>query len=54
MTAFILRQIMYNAVYGYARSLVGSYGVMEVLKQNKSMGIICRVGNKELKIDIVP
>ena len=45
---------MYNAVYGYARSLIGLYGVVDVRKQKKSIGIICRVGYKELKIDIVP
>jgi hypothetical protein len=45
---------MYNAVYGYTHSLIGSHSVVEVREQKKSVGIICRVGSKELKIDIVP
>jgi hypothetical protein len=45
---------MYNAVYSYIHSLIGSYGVVEVREQKKSVGIICKLGGKELKIDIVP
>lgn len=45
---------MYDAVYDYARSLIGKYGFVEVRVQRKSVGIICCVNNKELKIDLVP
>jgi hypothetical protein len=45
---------MFDAVYDYAYSLIGKYGIVEVRVQKKSVGIICRVNNKELKIDLVP
>ena len=45
---------MYRAVLDYARKLIGSNSILEVREQKKSIGIICSVGGKELKIDLVP
>ncbi|OQP57608.1 hypothetical protein A4R26_24100 [Niastella populi] len=45
---------MYDTVYDYAYSLIGKHGIVGVRKQKRSVGIICRVNKKELKIDLVP
>lgn len=45
---------MYRAVLDYAHNLIGLNSIVEVWEQKKSIGIICGVGGKELKIDLVP